>query len=128
MSETIILPWPNKALSPNSRVDRRSAAGTRKAYRQAGAWAAKAAGWGRLDWPSVHLAITFCPPDNRRRDIDNMLASIKSGIDGVSDAIGVDDHVFEYSLRRGDACKGGEVWINIQRPSVASVPFRGQVS
>ena len=107
----IRLPWPSPCMWPNSRVDRRSSAGTRRKYREAGAWATKAAGWRALNWQSAHLRITFCPPDRRARDLDNMLAAIKSGLDGVSDVIGVDDSKWDMTIRRGDVVKGGEVRI-----------------
>ena len=108
MSE-IILPWPPRCLWPNSRVDRRAASGTRAQYRADGAKATWAAGFSRLPWERAHLRITFCPPDGRRRDIDNMLAAIKSGLDGISDVIGIDDSRWELSLRRGLVVKGGAV-------------------
>ena len=40
----------------------------------------------------VHL--TFEMPDKRHRDIDNCLAASKSALDGVADALGVNDKFF----------------------------------
>lgn len=123
----IRLPWPDRSMWPNSRVDRRQSAGTRRRYRQAGAWATKAAGWGALNWDSAHLRITFCPPDRRKRDIDNMLAAIKSGLDGVSDVICVDDSLWDLTLRRGEVVKGGEVQIEFVTPcDDRATVFEGQ--
>src|SRR3546814_1588637 len=57
------------------------------------------------------LAIEFYPPDARRRDLDNMLASVKHAIDGIAEAIGVDDSRFSYSIARRAPIKGGRVSI-----------------
>jgi crossover junction endodeoxyribonuclease RusA len=38
------------------------------------------------------------PPDRRARDLDNMLASIKSGLDGLADALEANDRRFRYGL------------------------------
>ena len=121
----IILPWPAPCLWPNSRVDRRKSSGVRSAYRADGAKAAWAAGFRRLPWDRAHLRITFCAPTKTRRDLDNMLAAIKSGLDGVSDAIGIDDSRWELTLRRGAAVKPGEVRVALIAPSSQDTIFGG---
>ena len=123
MSE-IILPWPAPSLWPNSRVDRRKSSATRKAYRADGAKAVWAAGFRKLNWDQAHLRITFHPPCRRVRDLDNMLAAIKSALDGVSDAIGIDDSRWELSLRRGPVVDGGAVHVALI-PPVADTKFYG---
>ena len=79
----------------------------RKRYRQS-SFVVTMAEW-QIAPQSFHgpldLDITFHPPDNRRRDLDNMLASIKSGLDGISDALGVDDSTWTLTIRRGETCK-----------------------
>ena len=40
---------------------------------------------------SLRIQVTFHPPNARRRDVDNLIASIKPHLDGISDAIGIDD-------------------------------------
>jgi crossover junction endodeoxyribonuclease RusA len=42
----------------------------------------------------MHLKITFVPPTRQARDLDNCLAAIKSGIDGMADALKVNDRDF----------------------------------
>lgn len=50
----------------------------------------------------IALTITFVQSDKRKRDLDNLLSCIKSKIDGVSRAIGVDDKLFEpITIKRG---------------------------
>ena len=101
MIPEIILPWPPKELSPNSTKDRRAATPIRQRYIRDCYLAAKAAGVGALSGP-LHLSLTFCPPDRRKRDLDNMLAAVKYGLDGLSQAIGVDDSEWSLSLRKGE--------------------------
>lgn len=133
---TIIrLPWPPAELSPNARADRRAATGKRRAYRDAGFWAAKEA---RATIPAnAKLAVKFFPPDRRRRDLDNMLASIKAGLDGIAQAAGVDDSGWSLSLDRGEPVKGGAVLVQIRPPrpdgwrsigEIAANMIKGQVA
>lgn len=91
----IDLPWPPKELSPNARVHWRAAADVKADYKAACAMLAKVAtkGWEPV-YHDLHLTVTFHQPDMRKRDVDNMLASIKYGLDGVAQALGVDDRQF----------------------------------
>lgn len=45
----------------------------------------------RVKTPSLAVTLRFVPPDRRARDIDNLVASMKSGLDGLADVLGVDD-------------------------------------
>ena len=106
---TIRLPWPPKELSPNARVHWAKKAGVSQKYRQDARWLTLCEMAGNCYPDLTRLRLTFCPPDKRRRDLDNMLASIKNGIDGIADALGVDDSNFTLTLERGEPTKGGEV-------------------
>jgi len=129
MSDGVIrLPWPDKSMWPNSRKDRRGVAPTRRQYRSDGAKATWAAGFRKVRWERAHLLVTFCPPDRRKRDLDNMLAAIKSGLDGVSDALGVDDSAWDLTIRRGCVVDGGQVQIEFGQPvDKHFVQYRGVV-
>jgi len=59
-----------------------------------------ASGLGHIDADTVDVKVTFFPPDKRRRDLDNMLASLKSGLDGVSDVVGIDDSKWTLSVSK----------------------------
>ena len=109
------LPWPDKRLSPNARQHRMAIAPLRRKARESAAWACKAANMNlsHMAEVGIHLRITFHPPDRRRRDLDNMLSSIKSQLDGISDVIGVDDSKWDLTLRRGDPVKGGCVVVDV---------------
>ena len=51
-----------------------------------------------MEATSLWVAITFLPPDRRRRDLDNCLASFKAGIDGLADVLGVDDSKWKLEI------------------------------
>lgn len=47
-----------------------------------------------MDVP-LHVELVFRPPpDHRERDRDNLLASMKAGLDGVASALQIDDSRF----------------------------------
>jgi len=89
----LTLPWPPKELSPNARVHRLVKAKAAKAYRQI-CWALTKEAKLEIASLPAHLKITFVPPTRQPRDLDNCLASIKSGLDGVADALKVNDQGF----------------------------------
>lgn len=103
-SYVLFLPFPQKVLSPNARHHWAKLASFKKAYRKVCGWKAKADGLGQIDADALDVKVTFFPPDKRRRDLDNMLASLKSGLDGVSDVCGIDDSKWTITL-----CKAASV-------------------
>ena len=105
----VLLPWPPKALSPNARVHFRRKAAAAKMYRSLAHWATVALGAKA----GTAVSIKFSPPDNRARDLDNMLASIKSGLDGIASAIGIDDSKWTLTITKGEAVKGGLVTVEV---------------
>lgn len=114
---TIILPWPPAALSPNGRPGRWKKASAVKAYRKACADAAWNAGLSPMD--AMTLAeLTFCPPNARKRDDDNVIASFKSGQDGLADAMGADDADFRPIRTIGQPVEGGAVIARFIRISI----------
>lgn len=110
---TITLPWPPPKLNPNARVHWSKRAKATKRYKLDSGWACKAAGARPLPITRAAIAVTFHPPDAQRRDLDNMLAAIKAGLDAVSAAIGVDDSHFHLTLSRGAPRAGGEVIVHV---------------
>lgn len=91
----IDLPWPPKELSPNARIDRRKVAPIKKKHRADCYLMARAATRERISGRH-HITLMFYPPNDwRMRDLDNLLASMKSGLDGVADALGINDREFD---------------------------------
>lgn len=108
------LPWPPRELSPNARIHYLAKSRVTKAYREQAYWIAKSAARDRFaPEGSIVLSFAFQPPDKRRRDLDTMLSSVKAGIDGIADALEVNDVRFEYALRREEPFKGGRVIVSI---------------
>lgn len=113
----IVLPWPDKALSPNSR----GGWGKIKAIRQA----RKDAYYITLE--AIGICCTgenhtkyktqykFYPPDRRWRDRDNCSAMMKAAQDGVADALRIDDVNFiPEKPEWGDVVKGGKVVLTLE--------------
>ena len=58
--------------------------------------------------------MTFCPPDHRRRDLDNIIASMKAANDGIADALGIDDSRFISTYSMGSPVKGWAVLVTVR--------------
>ena len=115
---TVTLPFPDRRLNPNNSKGKHWAAtvALRKAARVDAALLTKAAGAGARFAPGQELAIviTFIQPDRRARDRDNLLAACKPMLDGVADALGVNDSQFEpVTIRREYGKKPGAVLVEI---------------
>ena len=111
MSTLLDFPWPPKELSPNARIHWAKKARAFKAYKEACLWTGKAAGW------SLHGAkrfkATFCPPDKRKYDLDNLVARIKAIGDALAVLTAVDDSEFEWTYWRGNPVANGLVVVEV---------------
>lgn len=111
----VTLTWPPAKLSPNSRAHWASKARAAASHKQDCAILAMGAGLRALGWDAMAVSLTFCPPDRRARDMDNMLAAMKAGLDGLAQATGVDDSKWTITMARGEPVKGGHVQVEIAR-------------
>ncbi len=111
----IILPWPHPTLSPNNRSHWSVKAKAKASDRRSGYVLALVAKNFQHKGPQepIHIKLVFCPPMNRRRDLDNILASCKALLDGVAQGLCVDDHVFRPTLEWGPVIKNGAVILTI---------------
>ena len=114
---TVELPWPDKRLSPNARnhwTAKAEASQTAKAQGAYLTWAALPdAGWITPD--ELEAQYTFHPPDRRKRDIDNFLASMKNYQDGVCAALAIDDSCIKRTIIEwGAVVKGGKVVLTLK--------------
>ena len=118
---TFSLSWPVKQLSSNYRGHWAPKTKAVQAYR--------AEAWGRcgIKHPKGQdgwkLEFRFCPPDKRRRDCHNMPAMMKAAIDGISDALGVDDSTFTctFPSQFEEPVKGGRVHVRLTLREVQEV-------
>ena len=103
---SVTLAWPPKDLSPNARAHWSKKARAAKAYRLDCFYLAKEANLAAPPGGPINLRIEFVPPDRRGRDLDNMLASIKSGLDGLAEALNVNDKRFSLTLSVAEGIGG----------------------
>lgn len=108
----LTLPWPDSRLSSNARVHHMTRHRLTRAARMAAGWAAKAVTPCLPATGDIGLRVTFQPP-SRRIDRFNMPHLIKSYIDGIADAWGVNDKRFLPSYVYADPVRGGLVVIEV---------------
>ncbi|MPZ66192.1 MAG: hypothetical protein GEU83_11985 [Pseudonocardiaceae bacterium] len=94
----ITLEWTSPPLSLNDRHDRWTHAKIVDSIRLAAGWLAKAARLGR--YTHVTVTLHYRPRDGRRRDADNLVATLKPLCDGLVDAgLVTDDDPVRMSKR-----------------------------
>lgn len=111
----IMLPWPPTGLSPNARNHWAKTAKLKKQYREACFWQAMEQGARPMQAAKLHLTLTFYPPTRRAYDLDNALARIKAGLDGLADVLKVDDKHWTLTIQKGEVV-GGFVEVEIDTP------------
>lgn len=118
MTVTIVLPYPDAGLSPNARTHFRAKAALARGAHDDGFIATKAAYIGsQYAYQSFNLPLrlTFHAPDKRGRDLDNAYASCKATLDGVAEALQINDRQFwPVTLRWGDVEKPGKVVLELE--------------
>ena len=72
---------------------------------------ARQQGAGRATAKKLHVSLVFVPPARRAYDLDNLLARMKSGLDGLVDVLGVDDRHWKLEIDRAEEI-GGFVRVN----------------
>lgn len=117
---TLTLPWPDKALWPN-RKNGHAWQAAHKCKVAARQWAygstLEANGHRRLHLNAttpLPLTIIFCPPDRRKRDMDGAHGAMKPTLDGIAQALGIDDSLFHpVLLDWGPPQRPGKVLLTI---------------
>jgi len=98
-----------KALSPNWRGHWAVKASAVKAYKTACKRIVAETKVDVLSLPpdaTVAVLMRFYPPSKRKMDMDNAIASMKAGLDGLADGLGCDDSLFRISAEWGDKVAG----------------------
>lgn len=118
----IELPWPHRDLQPNSRGHWRKRAAAAKKAKAYAHWATLEQRRPEpLPTGKLLLMIDFVPPDRRRRDDDNLIASFKSYRDGIAQALGIDDARFvTHATVSDETIPDGRVMVTIA-PVAASL-------
>ena len=111
----IILPWPPSGLSPNARLHWAKLSKLKKQYRNVCAGHARIQGARAISAAKLHLILEFVPPTRRAFDLDNALARMKSGLDGLADVLKVDDSHWDITIRKAPAGTiGGFVLVEVR--------------
>lgn len=120
-------PWPPRECSPNVRTHWAKKHRAVKSYRFAvGCFVRAQLQEQNHKWvgkePALDVLLRCTPPTQRRRDRDNMLASMKALLDTVAEELGVDDYVFRpHVVMEEPALMPGVVLV--LRPAAALPPM-----
>ena len=101
----LVLGWPPSNLSPNARLHWAKLARAKKQYRNA-CFSVSKEQLKKFNTDNIPeklvLEMTFIPPDRRSYDRDNLVARMKSGIDGLADALKINDKRFNTVISTMD--------------------------
>lgn len=109
----IVLPWPPSALSSNARGHWSKRSRATAKYRDDARLCTLAAKVSVPAEGDIGLTIRFVPPNNRM-DRANYPAMLKAGLDGVADALRVNDRRFVPSFTYADPEKPGRVEVTVE--------------
>jgi crossover junction endodeoxyribonuclease RusA len=115
LTVVLLLDWPVAALWQNSRCHWSRRARATKSAVAASGYLAHSGGIRKGTHANARLVWTFIPPDNRRRDVSNCIGALKAHIDGIAEAIGVDDSIIlnSWPERFAPAQKGGAIKVEV---------------
>lgn len=91
---TVELPFPPRALSPNVRCHWRVKARVGKDYKRDVFWLCRSASLSIETCEKIDVWLDFYPPDKRHYDADNLVSRLKSGLDGIAEALKINDRKF----------------------------------
>lgn len=111
----VTLPWPPLEMSPNARAHWATKARAAGRHKRDCQILCMGVGIRALGWDGMAVSLTFHPPSARRSDLDNMLAAMKAGLDGLAAASGVDDSRWQITIARGEPVKGGAVDVAVSK-------------
>lgn len=116
----IELSWPAKELSPNARVHHMALHRFKKAAKTEAQLATKIArpfDWGHDGPLAIH--ITAHPPKAwRTGDDDNLTARMKAALDGIAEALGVNDRQFSNpTIEWADRTERGKIIVSVSPES-----------
>lgn len=117
----IVLPFPPASLSGHAKGHWRSKSGPTAKHREWARLATKAAAPTVPAAGDIQVCIRFVPPD-RRGDRTNYPNRMKPYLDGIADALGVNDRRFLPSYQFAEPEKPGRVEVTV------SAPFQPQES
>ncbi len=110
----IVLPWPPSSLSGHAKGNWHGKSSITARYRRAGRMATLYANPGVFPGAGdIRIHFRFEPP-NHRGDRVNFPGRLKPMIDGIADALRVNDKRFLPSYEFGPVFKGGRVLVTLE--------------
>lgn len=111
----VTLPWPRGTQHPNARPHWAVKAKHTAKARSEAFLLCRAAGVSKTAAETVRVRIELFPPDRRRRDLPDAISAMKAQIDGIADALGVDDSRFVWDLPEAfsEPRRGGAIVVEI---------------
>lgn len=113
------LPFPPSELMPNNKNGKHWGAthAVKKKYREDCFYLTKHMGKDFIDdGEAIRVTLIYLMPDKRQRDVDNLLAASKAGLDGVAEALGVNDSQFQpISVYRFPGEKPGLLIVQLEK-------------
>lgn len=116
----IVLPFPPASLSGHTAGHWRAKAAATKKYREWARLATLAAAPTVPATGDIRLHIRFVPPD-RRGDRTNFANRLKAGIDGIAQALGINDARFLPSYEFSEPEKPGQVIVTFPGPDAPAL-------
>lgn len=114
MNELCIqLPFPDRVLNPNKHISHWAKHKPRQLARQAAFYLAKETGQTLEPAQYYRFQLIFYPPDRAHRDLDNLLASMKSALDGLCQGLGINDRMIKPVPEWGPVTRPGKVEVRI---------------
>lgn len=109
----LMLPFPDSILNPNVTGHWATKQPAKKAAREAAYILAYNLQIKLDSQKKYRVTLIFCPPDRRYRDLDNMVSSMKSALDGMCRALGINDKNIKPEPDWGPGFVGGKVEVTI---------------
>lgn len=107
-------PWPPKELSPNARLHWAKKDEFRADFRKY-CYLITDFNLNLERGVNYPVKVMFFPPNKKKRDLDNCLASCKSLLDGMCSRMGIDDvNLRPITIDWGDVEKDGRVRVEIE--------------
>ena len=112
---TLRLIGPPRELHPNARVHWTCRARVTKTYRTYAASVARTANLVPCQ-EELLVRLIFWPPDRQHRDLDNLQARMKAGLDGIAAALKTNDRTFRPASEWGqvDPAGQGDVMVELE--------------
>lgn len=116
---TLILPWPPNGckINGNRSLHWTKVSSAKKGYRDECFFETKRQVVGKFESKEkIPMSIMFHPPRNTG-DLDNFLSSAKSGLDGMCDALGINDKLLRpITIDVGEKYPSGKIVITLDSP------------